>query len=215
MEISEETEAWLKTAGYRYYCFVSYPKIHDDISRFALRVNEAIEQQLAANVHNPQVFLDHEDIPRGADWEGTLSGSLCRSVVMVALCLSAYYRTAHRWCGMEWAAMEQLGNGRLRGYMLRPIIPVMLRLEKPIPDAVLRTQHVDMTAASLIWQKYCNTLEFKRNIRQVVDYIGDVAEAIATNQATAGNCGDFVFPSESAFVGWRPARQEFPLHVKK
>src|SRR5215213_2023733 len=141
MEISEETEAWLKTAGYRYYCFVSYPKIHDDISRFALRVKEAIEQQLAANVHNPQVFLDHEDIPRGADWEGTLSGSLCRSVVMVALCLSAYYRTAHRWCGMEWAAMEQLGNGRLRGYMLRPIIPVMLRLEKPIPDAVLRTQH--------------------------------------------------------------------------
>lgn len=91
----------------------------------------------------------------------------------------------------------------------------MLRLERPIPDAVLSTQHVEMTAASLTWEKYCNTLEFKRNIRQVVDYIGDVAEAIAVNQVGAGHCREFVFPEQSAFTGWRPTRQEFPLHVKK
>src|SRR5688572_30009043 len=100
MEISEDTEHWLRTAGYKYYCFISYPKIHPDISRFAVRVKDAIEKQLAETVHDPQVFLDREDIPHGADWEATLRGSLCRSVVMVALCLSAYYRSAHQWCGL-------------------------------------------------------------------------------------------------------------------
>jgi len=91
----------------------------------------------------------------------------------------------------------------------------MLRLEKPIPDAVLGTQYVEMTAASLTWEKYCTTLAFRRNIQQVVDYIGEVAEALAVNQAVAHKCGEFAFPSESAFVGWQPGRQEFPLHLRK
>lgn len=50
MEISEETEEWLRTAGYEYYCFISYPKIHGDITRFAMRMKDAIEKQLAATV---------------------------------------------------------------------------------------------------------------------------------------------------------------------
>jgi TIR domain len=215
MEISEETEAWLKSAGYQYYCFISYPKIHEEIGKFALGVKQAIEKELALAVDRPKVFLDDVDIPRGADWEGSLSQALCSSVAMVALCVSAYYRSHHRWCGVEWAAMENLGTGRLRGHLLRPIIPLMLRLEKPIPDAVLRTQYIEMTAASLTWEEYCTTLEFKKNIQLVVDYIGEVAEAIAGNQASAGGCGEFLFPSESAFVNWRAARQEFPLHAKK
>ena len=215
MEISEETEEWLKTAGYKYYCFISYPKIHSDIGKFAVGVKDAIEKQLAATVTKPQVFIDDMDIPHGADWERTLSRALCGSAVMVALWLSAYYRSAHRWCGLEWAAMENLGTGRLRGHLLRPIIPVMLRLEMPIPDAVLRTQYVEMTAASLTWEKHCDTLGFQKNIRQIVDYIGEVAEALAANQAGAANCGEFVFPSDSAFASWRATRQEFPLHVKR
>jgi hypothetical protein len=215
MEISEETEQWLKAAGYRYYCFISYPKIHDEIGKFAVCVKDAIEKQLAATVDKPQVFVADKNIPDGTTWEEVLGGALCRSVVMVALCVSAYYRSAHKWCGLEWAAMENLGTGRLRGYVLRPIIPVMLRLELPIPDAVLRTQYVEMTAASLTWTKYCSTLEFKKNIQRVVDYIGEVAEAIASNQEGAGNCGTYSFPRESAFVGWRPVRQEYPFHAKK
>ena len=212
MEISEETEQWLRDAGYEYYCFVSYPKIHQDMRRFALGVKEAIEKQLAASVQAPRVFVDDKNIPRGTDWEAIVQRALCRSVVMVALCLGAYYRSAHKWCGLEWAAMEQLGARRLRGSMLRPIMPVMLRLEMPIPHAVLKTQYVKMPAASLTWDKYCATVEFKRNIRDIVDYIGDVAEAIATNQAGAGHCREFTFPKESAFVGWRAAKQEFPFH---
>lgn len=214
MEISEPTEAWLKEAGYKYYCFISYPKIHGDIGKFAAGVKEEIEKQLAATVHRPEVFIDDMNIPHGADWERTLSRALCGSVVMVALCLSAYYRSAHKWCGLEWAAMELLGTRRLRGHLLRPIIPVMLRLEMPIPDAVLRTQYVEMTAASLTWSRHCETLGFQKSIRQVVDYIGDVAEALAANQAAA-DCRQFAFPSDSAFVSWRATRQEFPLHVKK
>jgi len=215
MEISEETEQWLKEAGYKYYCFISYPKIHGDIGRFAFCVKDAIEKQLAATVHKPQVFLDDKDIPHGTDWERTLGNALCSSVVMVALCVSAYYRSAHRWCGLEWAAMENLGTERLRGCLLRPIIPVMLRLEKPIPEAVLRAQYVEMTAASLTWTRYCATLEFQKNIQRIVDYVGEVAEALAGNRAVAGNCGEFVFPSEPAFSNWRPVKQEYPFHVKK
>ena len=82
-------------------------------------------------------------------------------------------------------------------------------------DAVLRTQYVEMTAASLTWEKHCDTLGFQKNIRQIVDYIGEVAEALAANQAGAANCGEFVFPSDSAFASWRATRQEFPLHVKR
>ena len=215
MDISEDTERWLRTAGYQYYCFISYPKIHGDMGKFAARVKDAIQNQLAATVHNPQVFLDSMDIPRGSDWERMVSRSLCGSVVMVALCLSAYYRSAHRWCGLEWAAMEKLGSRRLSGHALRPIVPIMLRAERPVPEAVLTTQYVDMTAASLTWEKYCATLGFKKSIRQIVDYIGDVAEAIAINRVAAENCPDFLVSGESAFADWRPIRQEFPLHVRQ
>lgn len=215
MEISEATEHWLKANGYKYYSFVSYPKIHDNIGRFAMCVKQEIEKQLAATVQAPKVFVDDKDIKPGSNWEGTLSTELCSSVAMVALCVSAYYRTAHRWCGIEWAAMDSLGSHRLRGYLLRPIIPVMLRLEQPIPHAVLATQYVEMTAASLTWEKYCTTVAFRKNIKQVVNYIGEVAEALAANRAIAGNCGEFAFPVQSAFLNWEPTPQEYPLHVKR
>lgn|GEM_PF-1812692 len=215
MEISEQTEAWLKNAGYKHYSFISYPKIHSEIAAFAVCVKKEIETQLAATVHKPHVFVDNVDIEAGSGWEDTLSTELCSSVAMVALCVSAYYRSAHRWCGLEWAAMESLGTRRLRGHALRPIIPVMLRLERPIPEAVLATQYVEMTAASLTWERYCNTLAFRRNVKQIVDYIGEVAEALALNQAVAGNCSAFAFPTQSAFVGWQPALQQYPLHLRK
>lgn len=215
MEISTKTEEWLKSAGYEYYCFISYPRIHDDIGRFALRVQEAIEKELVATVSAPKVFVAEREIAPGVNWKESLNTKLCRSVAMVALCVSAYYRPAHVWCGLEWAAMEKLGTGRLRGYVLRPIIPVMLRLEQPIPEAVLQSQYVEMTAASLTWEKYCNTLAFKRSIRRIVDSIGDVAEAIAANQKGAKNCPKFAFPNDSAFLHWQPTQQQFPLHAKK
>lgn len=215
MEISEPTETWLRDNGYKYYAFVSYPKIHDDISRFAVCVKNEIQKQLAATVHKPEVFVDRTDVKPGTEWKGKLSSELCSSVAMVALCVGAYYRSAHPWCGLEWAAMDSLGSHRLRGHLLRPIIPIMLRLEKPIPDAVLATQYVEMTAASLTWEKYCTTLSFRKNIQQVVDYIGEVAEALARNRAIAANCSGFKLPKKSAFVGWRPEHQHFPLHVKR
>jgi hypothetical protein len=215
MEISNQTEKWLKEVGYEYYCFVSYPRIHEDIGKFAVRVQEAIEKDLVASVAAPKVFVADREIPPGADWKQSLNTKLCRSVAMVALCVGAYYKPEHFWCGLEWAAMDKLGTGRLRGYLLRPIIPVMLRLEQPIPEAVLRTQYVEMTAASLTWERYCDTLAFKKSIRKIVDSIGDVAEAIAANEKGARNCSKFAFPNESAFVNWQPARQEFPLHAKK
>jgi hypothetical protein len=215
MDISEPTEAWLKSAGYKYYAFVSYPKIHEDIKRFAVCVKDEIQKQLAATVDKPQVFVDKTDVKPGTQWQGKLRTELCSSVAMVALCVGAYYRAAHPWCGLEWAAMDSLGSRRLRGHLLRPIIPIMLRLEKPIPDAVLATQYVEMTAASLTWERYCTTLAFRRNIQQVVDYIGDVAEALAGNQAIAANCSGFKLPKKSAFIGWQAARQHFPLHGKR
>jgi hypothetical protein len=215
MEISERTEEWLKRAGYKYYSFISYPKIHDDIGRFAVCVKKEIERQLAATVSKPAVFVDDVDITPGKPWKGKLSCDLCSSVAMVALCVSAYYRSAHKWCGVEWAAMDSLGTHRLRGHLLRPIIPIMLKLEKPIPNVVLATQYVEMTAASLIWERYAATQGFKRDIKKVVDYIGEVAEAIASNQAMARRCDKFAFPAKSAFLKWKAKPQEFPLHVQK
>lgn len=215
MEISVETDNWLKENGYEYHCFISYPKIHEKMKRFAEGVKAAIEIELAASVYEPKVFLDDQDIEEGAEWDGVLRGALCRSVSMVAICLSAYYHPKRPWCGLEWAAMDNLGSARLKGFLLRPIIPLIVKLEKPIPEAVLDTQYVKMTTASLTWEDHCSTEDFRKNIRKVTNYISLVAEAIANNQAEAGNCGGLARPERSAFADWKPERPPFPNHLRK
>ncbi len=211
MAITPEIEQWLKDAGYEYHCFISYPRINNnDMVECAQHVQDAIKKDLALSINDPNVFLD-ESITGGTDWEKRLRTALCRSVTMVALCAGIYYHPAHKWCGLEWAAMDNLCERRLPGSDLRTIIPLIVRIESSIPDVVLKTQWVDISSLTLQGRRYYNTKEFRLRIMEVVNHIKKVAVAIADNQARA-DCKQFQFPSTSAFINWQPVKQPAPFY---
>jgi hypothetical protein len=214
MPITPEVERWLKEAGYEYHCFISYPKIRDpSLNECAVQVREAILRELRLYIPEPKVFLDVE-MNVGIDWERKLRKALCGSVVMVAICAGIYYHPSHKWCGLEWAAMESLGQRRLPDNELRTIIPLMFRVETTIPSAVSKIQYIDISRSTLSGRGSYTSVAFKQHIIQVVGHIGKVAKAIVQNQAVT-DCSQFEFPDESAFVDWYPADQAFPFHGKK
>jgi hypothetical protein len=213
-----QLDQWLRQAGYEYHCFVSYPRIKKadgsidaahPINQCAREVRDALVRHLAFSVPEPKVFLDL-DMSGGTDWEARLRTALCRSVVMVAICAGIYYHPSHRWCGLEWAAMDALGRRRLRDSDLLAIFPLMLKREKSLPPAVGVTQWGgDLTGAALS-RRYYSTISFSRNIEDVVAHIERVADAIRARNETS-RCGEFHFPQTSAFAEWQADSAEFPL----
>jgi hypothetical protein len=211
MAITPEIEQWLKDAGYEYHCFISYPRVRSNhLVECAKRVKEAIENDLALSISNPSVFLD-DSIPGGTLWETKIKTALCRSVTMAALCAAIYYHPAHKWCGLEWAAMDDLCESRLPGSEFRTIIPLIVRVESSIPEAVLKTQSIDISSLTLQGRRYYTTKEFRLRIREVVNHIERIAVAIASKQART-NCLQFQFPSTSAFINWQPVKQAAPFY---
>jgi hypothetical protein len=213
-----QLDQWLGTAGYEYHCFVSYPRITtpdgtiDDehpINHCAKQVRDALVRQLGYSVPTPRVFLDIE-MRGGVNWEMRIQQALCRSVVMVAICAGIYYHPSHRWCGLEWAAMDALGRRRLRDSDLLAIFPLMLKRERSLPPAAVRIpQWADVSGAALS-RRYYRTKSFYRSIEDVVAHIERVAEAIQARNEGCG-CGQFDFPQKSAFADWQSQGQDFPL----
>jgi hypothetical protein len=212
-----QLDQWLQNAGYEYHCFVSYPRITtpdgaiDDehpINYCAKQVRDALVRQLGFSVPAPRVFLDVE-MRGGVNWEVRVQQALCRSVMMVAICAGIYYHASHRWCGLEWAAMDALGRKRLRDSDLLAIFPMMLKKERSLPAAVGVTQRADVSGAAAS-RRYYRTKAFYRNIEDVVTHLEHVAEAIQARNEGCG-CGQFVFPQTSAFADWQAQGQDFPL----
>ncbi len=211
MPITPEIEQWLKDAGYEHHCFISYPRVRNNcLTECAKRVKDAIENDLALSINNPSVFLD-ETIPGGTLWESKIKTALCRSVTMAALCAGIYYHPAHNWCGLEWAAMDDLCESRLPGSEYRTIIPMIVRVESSIPDAVLKNQWIDISSLTLQGRRYYTTREFRSRVREVVNHIERIAIAIVGKQART-DCQQFQFPSTSAFSNWQPVKQAAPFY---
>jgi hypothetical protein len=156
MPITYEIENWLRGPGaYENHCFISWPHtINRDITECAQTIRDSIREVLATSFHEPTVFLDEIGITGGADWQLKLRRALCRSVSMVAICAPIYYRPEHNWCGLEWAAMEQLSSTRLRGHDFKTIIPVMVRKSDPLPSVVSRVQYIDLSKVQLQGRRY-------------------------------------------------------------
>jgi hypothetical protein len=219
MAISPPTEQWLADAGYKYHCFISYPRIKDEqgnddrthpINQCAREVKAAIRQGLKYSIPNPRVFLDLDDIPPGNDWESTVKSALCGSLVMVAICAGIYYHPDHLWCGLEWAAMDNLGETRLPESKLLAIIPVMVKTENPIPPTVQRPQWVNISGLMAGRRRFRPTDTFSRIIQgEVVKHIETVAEAVQRNNVKT-NCAGFAFPTKSAFADWQFVSQTPP-----
>jgi len=133
---TEQMERWLwETGGYENLCFISWPHTDDYyISACARRVQSEIRSRLADTFAKPEVFLDEASIQGGDLWERKLKKQLAGSLCMVAICAPIYFRSEHRWCGVEWASMAQLGECRLASDVTyTTIIPLMVRMVKPYP----------------------------------------------------------------------------------
>jgi len=217
MAFTPEMERRLGVAGYRYHCFISYPRVRSkDLVKCARRVKEAIEGELSLTVNEPAVFLD-ESIQGGTDWELKLRQALCQSLTMVAICAPIYYHPAHKWCGLEWAAMEHLNEQRLPGNELRTIIPIIFRRPRenaPPPKVVMKPQHIDISDDSLVPGFY-STGKFNKHIREIVSHIEKVVDALVGNDhnMVRTDCGGFLFPQMSAFADCPEVEQPPPFHA--
>jgi hypothetical protein len=210
MAITYQIDQWLRET-YENHCFISWPHtINRDITECARAVQKAILEGLATSFNNPQVFLDESAIMGGADWEMRLRRALCKSMSMVAICAPIYYRPEHRWCGLEWAAMEHLGSTRLRGCDFKAIIPVMVRKSDPLPQVVSKIQYIDVSRMTLQGRRYFAYPEFRRKIAEIVVRIEQIAEELWRGQCGA-DCDLFQFPTESAFSDYSVLTQRFPL----
>jgi len=212
MAIAPAVDNWLKNEGnYEYHCFVSWPHtINPDLTACARAVKKAIEEDLAYSIHKPRVFLDESDITGGDDWKARLSGALCRSIAMVAICAPIYYRSEHIWCGLEWAAMEHLSSRRLQGKNFKAIIPLMVRKSDPLPTAVSAVQYIDLSKITTRGRDYFKAREFRQNVQEIVSRIEQVAEELCRSKSKS-DCHTFDIPAKSAFSDHGPIAPVFPL----
>jgi hypothetical protein len=209
MAISQETKSWLQQAGFKNYCFISYPHSGTQMREFAKCMQQAIEDELRFHTSTANVYLDSSHIPPGANWPENLSQNLCASVSMVALLSPVYLEEEHAWCGREWAAMEKLGRARLPNTSIKPIIPVLFRKTELPSDAAAR-QPIDLSRVSLLGRRYFSTGEFRAAILKIVEQIIEIATMIQRNECHA-EVDRFQFPDRSSFA--QSAPQPPPLRT--
>jgi len=210
MPITYDDEQWLQDAGYKYHCFISWPRtMNKDLTDCAKRLKDAIEQQLALSIPTPRVFLD-ENISAGTDWKKVLGQALCKSLTMVAVCAPIYYHPSHYWCGLEWSAMEMLNQRRIPNSAIKTIIPIIIRAVDPLPAAVASIQYRDFSKLTIMGWKYYQTQEFRKQVAEIADSIEQVARAIVQNQAKT-ECEQFQFPEQSVFSDYVMKPQPAPL----
>lgn len=199
---------WLDKAGFRNYCFVSYPHISDQVTEFAEKIQVGLRTELENFVSKPIVYLD-KHIPPGADWPEDLRQNLCTSVAMVAILTPIYLENEHEWCGREWAAMAGLGELRMPNSSLKPIIPVFFRPTE-LPHAAGARQPIDLSRVSLQGRRYYSTQAFSSAILRIKDQVIEIGRIMHDNRVYAKVDG-FVLPERSVFR--RSRKQAPPLRV--
>lgn len=215
MPITPNLHYWLEHAGYKHYCFVSWPRTDNrEITDCAENIRDGIAGRLSVFVPDPSVYLDRKYLTGGAKWPDVLKGELCRSITMVAICAPIYYHPKHLWCGLEWAAMDVLNNQRIPGCEFHSIIPVMVRKSDTLPAAVSQLQYVDVSGVFTTGRRYFKTKEFRQKLGEIVERIERVADALAIKNAITG-CDEFNFPKKSAFSKFGKVPQPFPLRKRR
>lgn len=206
-----DLQSWMASAGYEYHSFVSWPHVpNSEVRDCAERLRDRILESLAPYVAQPRVFLDTTSIPPGDDWRRRIEAVMCRSLTMVAICAPMYYHPDHRWCGQEWAAMEELGRCRLGDLGSASVVPLIFRRRGSLPQAVERHQYIDISGQEVRGPAYYRTQEFRRVIVSVVETVLDVAELLREHNSRPG-CEDFTLPDQSAFDDYVPPPQPSPF----
>jgi len=215
MPISPHIERWLSGAGYEYHCFISWAHTNNrDMTDCAQRLKDGIEEYLSLSIPHPRVFLDMSEITGGAEWQRQLQKALCKSISMVSICAPIYYHPSHRWCGLEWAAMDELSNHRLPGATFKSIIPVLLKKDASVPHEVAQIQYLDFSGLILRGRHYYRTNDFRRKVAEIALRIEQVAQTIVENQSVT-NCDQLIWPTRAAFEDYNPGLEPFPFRTAK
>jgi hypothetical protein len=213
---SDDLVQWLASAGYRHLATVSWPHVfNSSMQGWARTTQAALERELNNLLGRSSVFLDETHIQIGDDWQSRLSGDLCRSVAMVAVCAPPYFSAQHPWCGVEWAAMRRLSERRLGGEPDGLILPLLFRGFHPTgaaPAALAATQFHDVSNL-VITPTFSKTRRWTLAVRQVAERIVEVAEALRARGAAA-DCTDFELPVDSVFADYCPPSPVAPLRVR-
>ncbi|MGE0085343.1 MAG: toll/interleukin-1 receptor domain-containing protein [Desulfococcaceae bacterium] len=215
MNLTPQTDKWLWEAGYEYHCFISWPRtLNPDITGCAERLKQSIEQWLALSFSNPRVFLDLTDVIGGDRWETTMLNALCRSMALVAVCAPIYYHPDHKWCGIEWASMDELSRRRFPDAEFHAIIPVIVRNSEILPDPVKKIQYHDMSRLITTGRRYYATNEYRGIINKIGGRIEEIAITLSENCVEA-DCDSFQFAASSAFSDYHTQQQSMPFRKKK
>ena len=197
MYITPEVEKWLKNAGYKYYCFISWPHTDSyEMTECAKQLEKDIKSGLSLNVPRAEVFLDDE-IKGGDNWLKKITETLCQSVVMVAVCAPVYFHPEHRYCHLEWTAMSKLSKKRFPDKKIHTIIPILLKEMRPWPEPILKMkiQCYDFSRVMTLGRAYYEQPEYREKKNEIVERIVSICNKLSENEREA-NCQDFSLPKK-------------------
>lgn len=215
MPIPPDVPGRLGDLGYEHLCFISWAHLPTSMEMTSCvdRLEEEIGTHLAPSFPTPSIFRDKTALRVGDEWEKRIAKALCRSVAMVAICTPMYYHPQHRFCGLEWAAMEQLSRIRLVHQDYKAIIPVIHTRSDPFPEIMSPTQYIDISRIVSLSRAYHRRNEFRQKCLEIVNRIGEIATALVNEEITA-NCEQFSLPDSSAFEDYMAEPKPFPFRSK-
>ena len=187
----------------RYYSFISYPGGDRNLDRFAQRFRDALESKLKEHFpklknRHEYVFLDQDSIDAGEEWARKLGQALCQSAIMVALCVPMYSHSDHRWCGREWAGIEQLALQRFPSGP-NPIFVVKLA-GKELDKRIERLQVWDLSRdRTRGLQRLHEKRAFHECIDSIVLHLEKVLDVLVASEVLVFDCRDYLLPEKSAF----------------
>src|SRR5579871_808824 len=153
-----ERKKWLEKSGYEHSCFISWPRSHTGSTRrFLKKLRRSIIEEAVKRGLPKSAFVDFHEIQLGDPWLSKMSGALCRSISLIAICGPDYYESDY--CGREWAGMEVLKARRapdapsilpLGWQPLRSQVNAGLYQDEVVPKEVERLQVGDLSRLRLL-----------------------------------------------------------------
>jgi TIR domain len=186
-----------------YPCFISFRHYGDDISESFIRQFEKCLSAELIPLVGKKPFVDFNRLSPGYSLSQNIKDALCQSACMIVIWSPQYFTEDHLWCAMEFKAMMELEQKRLkllpqseRGKKL--IIPVIYRGSKYYPLQLEDTLYLNFEKFALYDSEMIKNDFFADRIRDLAEYIYERVTAFkASGNQPWGDCGSFNLPSKN------------------
>lgn len=186
-----------------YPCFISFRHFGDVLStEFIHQFLDCLKGYLRPLI-DLDPFIDFDRMQPGYRLKPSIADALCKSACMVVIWSPQYFSDEHIWCAMEYKAMTELQNERLK---LLPaaersknlIIPVIYKGSKYYPQALLDNElYLNFEKFALYETTMIRNKQFADEVEKLANYI---YERIRCFKMTAhnpwGHCEEFSLPSK-------------------